>query len=92
MILRFGTVGAHLDLDGEVLGSSQGHINDLEIMLTAPQPVLIIMNVCKGKVLAIKRHSSYLKQWTSRQMWYNSKRWLSDKIKRVLDLQIDISI
>ena len=28
MKVKFGSLGAHPDLDGEVLGSSQGHTND----------------------------------------------------------------
>ena len=35
---RFGTVLAHLDLDGEVSGSSSGHTNNLKKLRTAPQP------------------------------------------------------
>ena len=46
----------------------------LEMVLTAPQPVLVILSLSKGNAL-------YLIQWTSRQRWYNSKTWMSDKIK-----------
>ena len=70
-----------LDLDGEVSGSSPGHTKDLKMVLTALQPVLVIMSLSIVNALAIKRRSSYLIQWTSRQRWFNSKRWLSDKIK-----------
>ena len=52
------------------------------VVLTAPQPVLVIMSLRKGNVLAIKRRSSYLIQWTSKQRWYYSKSWLSYKIKK----------
>ena len=53
----------------------------LKMVLTASYPVLVIMNFSKGNALAIKGRSSYLIQWTSRQRWYKSKSWLSDKIK-----------
>ena len=53
----------------------------LKIVLTAPQPVLVIMSSSKGNALAIKRRSSYLIPWNSRKRWYNSKSRLSDKIK-----------
>ena len=52
------------------------------MVLTAPQPVLVIMSLSKGN--ALKRRSSYLIQWTSRQRWYNSKSWLSDKSIRLM--------
>jgi hypothetical protein len=58
----------------------------LKMVLTAPQPVLVIMSLSKGNALAIKRRSSFLIQWTSRQRWYNSKGWLSDKIKKGIRL------
>ena len=63
----------------EGLGFESGHTKDF--VLTAPQPVLVIMSLTKGNALALKRCSSYLIQWTSRQRWYNSKSWLSDEIK-----------
>ena len=78
---RFGSVVAHLDLDGEVLGSSLSHTKDLKMVLSTPQPVLVIMSLSKGNAFTIKRRSSYLIQWTSRQRCYNSKSCLSDKIK-----------
>ena len=44
----------------------------LKMVLTAPQPVLVIMSLIEGNALAIKRR---------RQRWYNSKSWLSYKMK-----------
>ena len=52
---RFGSVVAHPDLDGEVAGSSPGHTKDFKMVLTAPQPVLVIMSLSKGNASAIKR-------------------------------------
>ena len=44
----------------------------LKMVLTgAPQPVVVKMSFSKGNALAVKRHSSYLIQWSSRQRWYN---------------------
>ena len=62
---RFGSVVAHPDLDGEVSGLSTSHTKDFKVG-----------TYC----LSLKRCSSYFIQWTSRQRWYNSKSWLSDKI------------
>ena len=47
---KFGSEVAHLDLDGEVSGLSPGHNQDktLKMVLTAPQPVLVIMSLIKG--------------------------------------------
>ena len=59
----------------------------LKMVFTAPQPVLVIMSLRKGNALAIKRRSSYHIQWTSRKWCYNSKSWLSDKIKRGISVQ-----
>ena len=72
---------AHMDLDGEVSGSSPGHNNDFKMVLTSPQTELVIMSLTKGNALAIKKRSSYLIQWISRQRCYNLKSWLSNKIK-----------
>ena len=58
---------------------STGHTKDFKMELTTPQPVLVIMSLSKRNASAIKRRSSYLIQWTSRQRWYNSKSWLSFK-------------
>ena len=52
---RFGSVVAHLDLDGEVSGSSPGQIKDSKMVLTAPQLVLFIMSLSKGISLAITK-------------------------------------
>ena len=81
-------------LDAIKLSSKQPHIwmgrsrvrvgviqNIFKMVLTAPQSVLVIISLSKENALSIKRRSSYLIQWTSRQRWYNSKSWLSDKIK-----------
>ena len=67
----------------EGLGFESGSYQRLKkwYLLTAPQPVLVIMSLSKENALAIKRRSLYLIQWTSRKRWYNSKSWLSDKIK-----------
>ena len=43
-----------------VSGSSPGHTNVFRMVLTASQPVLVIMNLSKEKALGIKRLSSYL--------------------------------
>ena len=40
---RFRSVVEHPDLDGEISGSSPGHTNDFEMVLTAPQPLLVII-------------------------------------------------
>ena len=45
---RFGSVLAHLDLDGELSGSSPGHTKDIN---TATQPVLDIISLSKGNAL-----------------------------------------
>ena len=42
------TVVAHPDLDGEVLGLSPSHTKDFKNIITAPQPVLVIMSLSKG--------------------------------------------
>ena len=55
----------YIPLDWEVLGSSPGHTKDLS----------------KANALAIKRRSSDQPQRTSIKRRYNSKSWLSDKIK-----------
>ena len=48
VLRKFGSVVAHSDLDGEVSGSSPGHTKDFKKMvLTAPQPVLVIMSLSK---------------------------------------------
>ena len=75
VLSRFGSVEAHPDLDGEVSGLNMGHTKDFTRVHTDPQPVLVIMSWSKGNALAIKRRSSYLIQWTSRQRRYNSKNW-----------------
>ena len=60
----FGSVVAHPDLDGEVSGSSPGHTNKvtLKMVFTAPQPVLVLISLCKMNALGIKRWRSYLIQ------------------------------
>ena len=45
----------------------------LKMVLTAPQPEMVMMSLSIGNALAIKRRSSYLIQWSFRQRWYNSK-------------------
>ena len=45
---RFGSAGAYPDLDLEVSGSSPGHTKDFKMVLTAPQPVLVIMSLSMG--------------------------------------------
>jgi hypothetical protein len=42
---------------GEVLGSSPGHTKDFKngTYCSSPQPVLVIMSLIKGNVLAIKK-------------------------------------
>ena len=81
---RFGSLVAHPDLDD--MGRSQVRVRvipkTLIMVLSAPQPVLVIMSLSKGNALALKMRSSYLTQWIYRQSWYNSKSWLSDKMKR----------
>ena len=44
---RFGSVVVHLDLDGEVSGSRWVIPKTLRMVLTAPQPVLVIMSLSK---------------------------------------------
>ena len=56
---------AHPNLDGEVAGSSPGHNKGFKMVLTAPQPVLVIITLSRGNAIAIERRSSYLIQWTS---------------------------
>ena len=70
---RFGSVVAHPDLDGEGSGSSPGHTKKFKMILTAPQPVLVLMILSKGNALAIDRRSLYPIHWTSRQRWYKFK-------------------
>ena len=50
---KFGSVVAHPDLDGEVSESSPCHTKDLKknIILIAPQPVLVIMSLSTGNAL-----------------------------------------
>ena len=42
---------AHPDLDGKFLGSIPGYTRTLKMVLTAPQPVLVIMSLGKTKTL-----------------------------------------
>ena len=80
-ICRFSLVVAHLDLHGKFFDLSLGHTIDFKNGTTAPQPVLVIISLSKGNQLAKHRCNSYLIQQTFRQSWYNSKSWLSEKIK-----------
>ena len=79
---RFGSVVAHPDLNGEVSGSSPGHTKDFRNGTYCSSTFAGNNELeYKGNASAIKRHSSYLIQWTSRQRCYNLKSWLSDNIK-----------
>ena len=46
-------------MDGGVSSSSPSHTKDFKMVLTAPQPVLVIMSFRKGNTLAIKRRSLF---------------------------------
>jgi hypothetical protein len=51
----FGSVVAYADLDGEVRVRVRVIPKTLKMVLTAPQPVLVIMSLSKRNTLAIKK-------------------------------------
>ena len=48
---RFLSVVAHPDLDWKFSDSSLGHVTDFKIVLTIPQPGLVIMSLSKARLI-----------------------------------------